>query len=144
MNAFEVLMCKSKIRCDLCSTLVHNYEFDEPYQNCNGPIYAFNILLNVEKRQPQNRSQNHLDDHPTTSSNALKRMRMYEGKEVLNQGKNDKISENKKDLKLELLCPTYGDKYLVSRERQHILTDKHKNASAREVKNNENIILLNS
>jgi len=44
----------------------------------------------------------------------------------------------------EVLMCTCGDKYLASRERQHILTDKHKNASAREVKNNENIILLNS
>jgi len=57
---------------------------------------------------------------------------------VLNQEKRAKISENKKDLKLELVCPTCGDKYLASRERQHILTDKHKNASARDVKNNEN------
>jgi len=57
--------------------------------------------------------------------------------------KRGRISENKKDLKLELLYPTCGDKYLASRERQHILTDKHKNASAREVKNNANIILLN-
>jgi len=46
------------------------------------------------------------------------------------------------DLKLKLLCPTCGEKYLASRERHHILTDKHKNASARELKNNENIILL--
>jgi len=37
---------------------------------------------------------------PPTSSNALKRMRMDEGKKVLNQGKKAKISENKKDLKL--------------------------------------------
>jgi len=70
--------------------------------------------------------QNHLDDHPTTSSNDLKVMRIDEGKEVPNQ-KKAKISENKKDLKLELLCPTCGDKYLASRERQHILTDKHTN-----------------
>jgi len=41
-------MCKSKIRCDLCSTLVHNYEFDDHYQNCNEPKNAFNILMNVE------------------------------------------------------------------------------------------------
>jgi len=100
--------------------------------------------MNVKKRQPQNRSQNHLDDHPTTSLNALKRMRMNEGKGVLNQEKKAKISENKKDLKLLLLGPTCGDKYLASRERQHILTENHKNASAREVKINENIILLNS
>jgi len=46
----------------------------------------------------------------------------------------------KKDLKLELVCPTCGEKYIASRERQHILTDKHKFASPREVKNNENII----
>jgi len=94
-NAFEVLMCKSQIRCDLCSTLVHNYEFDEHYQNCNGPINAFNVLMNVEKRQPQNRRQNHLDDHPTTSSNALKRMRMDEGKKVLNQGKKLRLAKIK-------------------------------------------------
>jgi len=100
MSDLRGLMCKSKTRCDLCSTLVHNYEFDEHYQNCSGPINAFNILMNVEKRQPQNRRQNYLDDHPTTSSNALKRMRMDEGKKVLNQGKKAKISENKKDLKL--------------------------------------------
>jgi len=85
-NAIVVLMCKSKIK-DLCCTLVHNYEFDEHYQNCNGPKNALNILMNVEKRQPQNRRQNHLDDHLTTSSNALKRMRMDEGKEVVNQEK---------------------------------------------------------
>jgi len=69
---------------------------------------------------------------------------MDEGKEVLNQEKKAKISENKKDLKLELLCPTCGDKYLATKESQHTLTDKHKNASAGEGKNNENIILLNS
>jgi len=45
-------------------------------------------------------------------------MRMDEGKEVLNQEKKAKLSENKKDLKLELLCPTFGDKYLASRKRQ--------------------------
>jgi len=57
-------------------TLVHNYEFDDHYQNCNQPKNAFHILMNVEKRQPQNRRQNHLDVYPTTASNALKRMRM--------------------------------------------------------------------
>jgi len=41
----------------------------------------------VEKRQTQNRSQNHLNDHPTTSLNALKRMRMDEGI-ILNQQKS--------------------------------------------------------
>jgi len=95
-------MCKSKIRCDLCSTLIHNYEFDEQYQNCNGPKNAFNILMNFVKRQPQNGRQNHLDDHPTSSSNALKRMRMDESKEVHNQEKKAKISENKKNRKFEL------------------------------------------
>jgi len=60
-------MCKSKISCELCSTLVHNYEFDEHYQNCNGPKNAFNILINVEKRQTQSRRQNHLGDHLTIS-----------------------------------------------------------------------------
>jgi len=63
-------------------------------------------------------------------------MRTDESKELLNQEKKAKISENKKDRKIELSCPTCGDKYLASGERQHILTDKHKNASAREVKNN--------
>jgi len=60
--------------------------------------------MNVEKRQPQNRRLNHLDDHPTTSSNALKRMRMDEGKEVLNQGKKAMISE-KKGFKIRTLMP---------------------------------------
>jgi len=68
---------------------------------------------------------------------------MDEGKEVLNQGKKLRLAK-KKDLKLELVCVTYGEKYIASRERQHILTDKHKFASPREVKNNENIIFLNS
>jgi len=52
----------------------------------SSPKNAFNILLNVENRQPQNRRRNQMDDHPTTSSNALKRTRMDEGKEVLNHG----------------------------------------------------------
>jgi len=64
--------------------------------NCKGPKNAFNIFMNVEKRQPQNRRQNHLDDHPTTSSNALKRMRMDEGKEVLNQEKTVRLAKIKR------------------------------------------------
>jgi len=63
------------------------------YENFNGPKNAFNILMIVEKRQPQNSRQKHLDDHPTTSSNALKRTRMDEGMEVLNQEKKLRLEK---------------------------------------------------
>jgi len=43
-------------------------------------------------------------------------MRTDEDKDIiLNQEKKARISENKKDLKLEILCLTYGEKYLASR-----------------------------
>jgi len=45
--------------------------------------------MNAEKRQPQNRRQNHLDE--------LKRMRMHEGKDtILNQEKKLKLAKIKR------------------------------------------------
>jgi len=45
---------------------------------------------------------------------------------VLNQEKRAKISENKKDLKLELVCPTCGDKYLNSTKKKELRLAKIK------------------
>ncbi|XP_033239472.1 uncharacterized protein [Drosophila pseudoobscura] len=110
---------RNNVVCDLCSKSIDLIEFDSHYEACLGPKNAFEILMS--------KGSNSSDLQGPSTSGASKRPRL----------------DTPMDLRI-IDCSICGESYPSSRERRHMMSDKHKNARAAQLEENENVILIST
>ncbi|SPP89612.1 Hypothetical predicted protein, partial [Drosophila guanche] len=92
----------SKIVCDQCSKSFELTEWYAHYEECSDRINAFEVLMTKGSSYQE-----------ASTSGASKRPRLETSLEKAN-----------------ITCTTCGERYLPFREMRHILSEKHKNATA--------------
>ncbi|XP_041447873.1 uncharacterized protein LOC121403883 [Drosophila obscura] len=108
------------IECNLCYKSLEGTEIDSHYESCLGPQKKVecDLCLNFLDLAE-------LDSHYESTSRSSKRPRMNAPAENID-------------------CAICGESYTPSKEKRHIMSEKHKNAAADQIHNNPNIINLAS